>query len=210
MSQRNLLENSISLLNTLRGPAKILYAPASLPMPTRVEQVIDPTGGAAATGWSALGLTRGGINVTKRITKQVYSDVDQIIGAYGQTTTDREYLISTQLAEVLDRTQSSIAMEQGSATQVSTTGPTQVMTALDSGSNTAVPRRIAVVFPKGTEGKVYMFVFRNVEVGGGDKVWSFDKANPVSPALELVAFPEIATTIPSEEAWGRGYDIIGN
>lgn len=208
MSQRNVLENSINLLNTQRGPAKILYAPASLPMPTRVEQVIDPTGGAPASGWAALGLTRGGINVTKRITKQVYSDVDQILGAYGQTVTDREYLISTQLAEVLDRTQSAIALEQGTATQVSTTGPTQVMTELDSGSNSGVPRRIAVVFPKGTEGKVFMFVFRNVEIAGGDKVWAFDKANPVSPALELVAFPEIATTIPSEDAWGRAFDII--
>lgn len=210
MSQRNVLENSIQLLNAMRGPAKLLYAPASLPMPTRVEQVIDPTGGAPATGWSALGLTRGGINVVKRIDKQVYDDVDQIIGAYGQTTTNRGYNITTQLAEVLDRTQAAIALEMGTATQVSTTGPTQVMSELDSGSNSGVPRRIAVVFPKGTEGKVFMFVFRNVEVAGGDKTWRFDKSDAVSPGLDLVAFPEIATTIPSEDAWGRAFDIIGN
>lgn len=208
MAQRNILENSISLLNQMRGPAKILTAPGTLPMPTRVEQVIDPTLGAAATGWTSLGLTAGGINVTKRKDKQVYDDVDQIIGEYDQRTTNRGYRITTQLREVYDRTQMGVVMESGTATQVSTTGPTQVMVPLDSGSNQSVERRVAVVYPKDTEGKVYMFVFRRVQPAGGDITWRFDKSDPVSPALELVAFPEIATNILSEQAYGYNFDII--
>lgn len=210
MSQRQLLENSINLLNKLQGPAKILYAPGTLPMPTRVEQIIDPTGGAAATGWTSLGLTGGGINVTKTVNTQNYEDVDQILGPYDSTITSRSYRISTQLKEILDRTQAQVALEtSASPTQVSTTGATQVMTLLDSGSNRPVERRIAVVFPKYTEGRVYAFAFRRVQMAGGDKVWRFDKSDPVSPALDLIAFPEIATTIASEDAFGRIFDILG-
>lgn len=211
MAQRNILENSLGLLNQMRGPAKIMMSTvpaASLPMPNAVIQVIDPTGGAPASGWFAFGITRGGINVTKRIDKQVYDDIDQLIGEWGQRTTNRGYRITTQIGEVLEGRQKGIIMESGTATQVSTAGPTQVMTPLDSGSNQSVARRVAVVFPKDTEGKVYMFVFRNVEPAGGDRTWRFDKSDPVSPGLEMVAFPEIATTIPSEDAYGRDFDII--
>ena len=208
MAQRNILENSVNKLNQLRGPAKILYAPATLPMPINIGQVIDVTGGAPATGWTALGFTRGGINVTKRIDKQVYDDLDQLVGEWGQRTTNRGYRITTQLAEVLDRAQMALVMETGTATQVSTTGATQVMIPLDAGSYNSAPRRVAVVFPKDDEGKVFAFVFRNAEPAGGDRTWRFDKSDPVSPALELVAFPEQATTIPVEDAYGRSYDII--
>lgn len=208
MSQRQLLENGINLLHKLQGPAKILYAPGTLAMPVRIEQVIDPTGGAPASGWSTLGLTGGGINVTKTTNMQVYEDVDQILGPYDQSVTSRAYRISTQLKEILDSTQLALAAETGASTQVSTTGATQVMTLLDSGSNRPTERRVAVVFPKSTEGKVYAFVFRRVQSAGGDQVFRFDKSDPVSPALDLLAFPEIATSIPSEDAFGRIFNVL--
>lgn len=208
MAQRDILQNSTLISNMQRGPAKVFYAPASLPFPTRIEQVVDPTGGAPATGWSALGITRGGINVQKTLDTQVYDDADQITGAYGQGITNRNYRVSTQLAEVLDRTQLGVAVESGTATQVSTTAATQVMLPLDSGANVMTPRRVAVVYPKGTTGKVWGFVFRNVERAGGDAVFRFDKSDPISPALEFTAFPEIATTIPSEQQYGSLFDII--
>lgn len=208
MAQRDVLENSVNLLNQMRGPAKILYAAGTLPMPTRIEQIIDPTGGAPASGWSSLGFTRGGINVTKTKDKQVLNDLDQLVGDYDQRMTNRSYRITTQLAEVYDRTQLGIALEAGTPTQVSTTGPTQVMVPLDAGSNQSVERRVAVVYPKDTVGKAYAFVFRRAQPGGGDQTFRFDKSDPVSPALELVAFPEIATTIPSELAYGQSFDII--
>lgn len=208
MAQRDILENSASLLNQMRGPAKILYAPGTLPMPVRIEQVIDPTGGAPATGWSMLGFTRGGINVTKRKDKQVYDDLDQLIGEYDQRMTNRGYRITTQLREVQDPAQMGLSMEAGVPTVVSTSAATEVMVQLDSGSNQSVERRVAVVFPKDTEGKVFAFVFRRVQPAGGDVTWRFDKSDPVSPALELVAFPEIATSIPSEDAYGRSFNIL--
>lgn len=208
MAQRNVLENSIDLFKTLRGPAKILYAPGTLPMPARAEDVINATTGAAATGWTTFGLTRGGINVGKNQDQALRDDVDQILGAYDADITDRNYLISSQLAEVLDRVQMGIAWDMGTPTVVSTTGATQIMIPLDNGSNKPVDRRIAVVYPKDVEGKVLAFVFRRGKITGGEKVFRFDKNDPASPPLEFRAFPEIATTIDPPDAYGRWYEHI--
>lgn len=208
MAQRNILENSIDTFKTLRGPAKILYAPGTLPMPIMVHQVIDPTGGAAATGWSTFGLTRGGINVNKNQEVSVRDDVDQILGAYDSDVTDRSYGVDTQIAEVLDRVQMGIAFDMGTPTVVSTTGATQIMIPLDNGSNKPLNRRLAVVYPKGEDGKVLMFVFRKAQIGGGEKVFRFDKNDPASPPLSFRSFPELATTIPPEDSYGRWYEII--
>lgn len=208
MAQRNILENSIDLFKTLRGPAKILYAVATLPMPIMVHQVLDPTGGAAATGWNTFGLTRGGINVGKTLDIAVRDDVDQIIGAFDQDVTDRSYQITSQMAEVLDRVQLGIAFDMGLPTVVSTVAPTQVMIPLDSGSNKTTERRFAVVYPKDVTGKVLAFVFRRAAISGGEKVFRFDKNDPASPPLEFRAFPEISTAIDPMDAYGRWYEII--
>lgn len=208
MAQRNVLENSIDLFKTLRGPAKILYAPATLAMPDRAEQIINATTGAAASGWTTFGLTRGGINVAKNLDIAVRDDVDQIIGAFDQDVTDRSYTVVSQIAEVLDHVQLGIAFDVGVPSVVSTNGATQVMIPLDSGKNKTTERRIAVVYPKADEGKVLAFVFRRAALSGGEKVFRFDKNDPASPPLEFRAFPEIATTIPPEDAYGRLYEHV--
>lgn len=212
MSQRQILENSIDLLKTLRGPAKILYAGSGVGMPTIIENVINPTTGAPGPSWVALGLTRGGINVVKNLDISVRDDVDQIIGAYDQDITDRSYQVVTQLAEVLqDSTrQLALTMEMGqiATTVVATTSqPTQVMRLLDDNDNKTEERRWAVVFPKATNGKLLAFVFRRGAVAGGEKTIRFDKNDPASPSLDLRFFPEIATTIAAEDQYGRLFEI---
>lgn len=209
MSQREILENSINLLNTLRGPAKILVGGSGLPMPTVIEQVINPSTGAPAPSWTALGLTRGGINVSKNLDIAVRDDVDQILGAYDQDVTDRNYTITTQLAEVLASSdQIAVALAMDAATLLSGSGATQIMRMLDDGTNKTPENRVAVVYPKAAAGKVLAFVFRRAAISGGEKVFRFDKNDPASPPLEWRAFPEIATTIPSKDAYGRMYEHI--
>lgn len=212
MSQRQILENSIELSKTLRGPAKILYAPGTLGFPTRIEQVIDPTTGAPASGWTPIGLTRGGVNVNKNIDAQVRDDLDQIMGAYDQDITDRSYVITTQLAEVLSpNTQLALAWDMYSAatTNIATTGlPTQTFRPLDGDNNKFDDMRLAVVYPKDTEGKVLAFVFRRAQLQGGEKALRFDKSDSASPALEFRAFPELATTISPQDQFGRMFEII--
>ena len=207
MAQRDVLENSINLLNTLRGPAKIFYATQNAAMPSNLEQAINATTGAPVAPWVAFGLTRGGINVSKTLDVTVRDDVDQIIGAYGQDITDRYYTLTTQLAEVLSRTQLKESLDLGVETVVvaTTSLPTQIMVPLDDGDNVFTDRRWMVVYPKGTTGKLYAFVFRRGQVSGGERTMRFDKTDPVSPALEIRMFPEIATTIPAADAYGRTY-----
>lgn len=212
MSQRQILENSIGLLKTLRGPAKILYAGPSVDMPTLVNNIINPTTGAPGASWVPLGLTRGGINLTKNLDITVRDDVDQIIGAFDQDITDRSYTISSQLAEIVQDgfAQLQQVMALGSATTVlaTTASPTQIMRTLDDGANKTPEQRWAVVFPKATNGKVVAFVFRRGAIAGGEKVLRFDKSDPASPGLEIRMFPEIATTIDTEDAYGRVFEIV--
>lgn len=207
MAQRDILENSIQLLNTLRGPAKIFYATANAAMPSNILQALNVTNGAPIAPWVAFGLTRGGINVAKNQDVTIRDDVDQIIGAYDQDITDRYYNLTTQLAEVLSRAQLTEALNLGLETVVMATGsqPTQVMQFLDDGDNVFTERRWMVIYPKATTGKIFGFVFRRGQMSGGERVIRFDKTDPASPALEIRMFPEIATTIPSEDAYGRLY-----
>lgn len=209
MAQDDLLINSLNLLNQMAGPAKLLYSAATLPAPKRLEEIIDPTSGAPASGWTAFGITRGGINAVLRTDKQVYDDVDQIIGEYGQRTTNKGVRVSTQIGEVLDPASNAVAFEMGSPTQVSTTGPTQVLQGLTSAQNDAIRRHLAVVYPKKTPGRAFAFFFRQVEPAGAEHTWRFDKSDKVSPAAEFIAFPEIATTIPGELKYGYSLDIQG-
>jgi len=206
VTQRQILENSIDLLKTLRGPAKILYADASVGFPTLIENVINPSTGAPGASWVSFGLTRGGVNVNKNLDIAVRDDVDQILGAYDQDITDRSYTITTQLAEVMiDTSQLSVAMDMGVASVVGTAA-TQTYRPLDDSDNKTQERRWAVVFPKATNGKVFAFVFRRAAVSGGEKAFRFDKTDPASPPFELRAFPEIATTINPEVAFGALFD----
>lgn len=207
MGQRDILEEALGLDNQLAGPAKLLYSDFTLPMPIVAEEVIDPTSGGAASGWTPFGITRGGINFTKSITKQVMDDIDQIIGEYDQRTTTKGYTVSTQIGEVLDEAQVGVPMEEGTPTVVSTDGPTQVMIPLDSANNEAPARHIAIVYPKPETGKVTVLVLRNAKPASGDRTWRFDKTDKVSPAFEFRAFPVIASDIPVEQRWGVRFDI---
>jgi hypothetical protein len=208
VTQRNVLENSIQLLNTLRGPAKILYADASVGFPTLIENVINASTGAPGASWVAFGLTRGGVNVTKNLDITPRDDVDQILGTYDQDITGRSYAVTTQIAEVMNNTdQLAIAADMAAASIIGTSA-TQTMRGLDDGDNKTQERRWAVVYPKATNGKVFAFVFRRAAVSGGEKTFRFDKTDSVSPAFELVALPEIATTIQPEFAFGAMFDHV--
>lgn len=211
MGQEDVLINSLNLPAQMAGPAKLLYAPGTLPMPIRAEEVIDPTTGAPATGWTAFGITRGGINVGIRADKQVYDDIDQIIGEWGQRTTNKGVRVTTQLGEVLDTTQTQVALEMGVPSVIMATtansGGTQVLQPLHSDSEPP-RRRLAIVKPHKTPGRVHITVLRAVEPAGADKTWRYDKSDKVSPAAEWIAFPEIATTIPAGMKYGYRIDMV--
>lgn len=208
MTQRQILENSIDLLKTLRGPAKILYASSAQGFPTLIENVINASSGAPGTGWVSFGLTRGGVNMNKNLEQTIRDDVDQILGAYDQDITGREYTLVTQLAEVhIDTTQLAMALDMGAPSVVGTAA-TQTYRPLDDSDNKAAEWRWAVVYPKAVNGKVFAFVFRRGAIAGGEKAFRFDKSDPASPALEIRMLPEVATTIAPEVAFGAVFDHV--
>jgi hypothetical protein len=207
MAQRDVLMQAINTLNTAKGPAKIYYATAGATMPGTIQGVCNPTSGAPTAPWVSFGLTRGGINVTKNLNITDRSDVDQISGVYDQDIQDIGYALTTQLAEILDRTQMGMAADMGVPTIVATAAPTQYMVPLDDGDLKTAEWRWAVVFPKATAGKVMGFVFRRGALSGGDKVFRFDKSDPISPALEVRFMPEISTAISADQAYGLFFDI---
>lgn len=207
MTQRQILENSIDLTKTLRGPAKVLWAGMSIGFPTLIENVINPSTGAPGTSWVTFGLTRGGVNVSKTLDQTVRDDVDQILGAYDQDITGRSYTITTQMAEVhINTDQLAVGLDLYPSGAVVGTQATQTIRALDDSDNKAEERRWAVIYPKATNGKVFAFVFRRGAVAGGEKAFRFDKNDPASPPLEIRLFPEIATTINPEDSFGKLFD----
>lgn len=209
MAQLDVLRNSTQILNALRGPAKILYATFSAPMPSNILQFLDPTLGVPASPWKAFGLTRGGINWSANIEASQRDDIDQILGAYDQDVTDYNFSVSTQLAEVFDTVQLAMAFKMGVPTYVMATSsqPTQVMVPLTDGTTKFPPYRFAIVYPKSTTGKVTAYVLRNGQLTGGEKIIRFDKNDSASPALELRGYPELSTTITADDSYGRLYDI---
>jgi len=179
-------------------------------MPSNILQFLDPTTGAPATPWRAFGFTRGGINWAVGIETSQRDDIDQILGAYDQDVTDTNFTVSTQLAEVLDRTQLAMAFKFSltpTFVMATSSQPTQVMVPLSDGTSKFLPWRVAVVYPRDTTGKVIAFVLRNAQLSGGDKVMRFDKADSASPGLEIRGYPEIATTITADQAYGNYFAI---
>jgi hypothetical protein len=199
-------------MKTLRGPAKIFRAASGINFPTNVDGVINASTGAPGVSWIPFGLTRGGVNVVKNLDIAVRDDVDQILGAYDQDITDRSYTITTQLAEILQDNMTQIAAlaDLGVATVVVATAgqPTQIMRYLDDSDNKTEEGRWAVVFPKATNGKVFAFVFRRGAISGGEKTFRFDKSDSASPGLEVRMFPEIATAIDPQDAYGRIFEVV--
>lgn len=158
----------------IRGAARILIAPTTYTFPTKVADIIilatgatqyDPVGGVS--GWSDLGATRTGINITRNHTEETF-DVDQIPSDIAALPTGWEMSVGTALAEVtLEKI--SYAWQGGTVTTDATPS---------SGSEKHLPlgtpesfaqRRLAVLFQRpadpntGTPGKIRAYVFRKVQ-----------------------------------------------
>lgn len=209
MAQLDILQNSAQILNALRGPAKILYATSAVVFPTTLYAIINATTGAPVSPWKAFGFTRGGINWSVNIEASQRDDIDQITGAYDQDVTDYNFSVQSQLAEVFDTVQLGMAFKMGVPTYVmaTTTVPTQIMIPLNDGSYKFLPYRFAVLYPKSTVGKLMGYVLRSGQLTGGEKIIRFDKNDSASPALEIRGYPELATTITSDMAYGAMFDI---
>lgn len=155
----------------IRGAARIMVAPLTLPWPTKIGDIIALASGAsqydAASGWSDLGATKTGVNISRNNAEEEFT-VDQIQGAIASQPTSWEMSVGTALAEVtLDRIG---YVWEGAAITTDATPPTGAEKHLTLGQPEQYStRRLAVLFQRqrdpntGAAGKIRAYVFRKVQ-----------------------------------------------
>jgi hypothetical protein len=152
----------------IRGAARILIAPIAQARPTKISDVIAlaavPTPPAVAlydakTGWTDLGATKTGIQITMNNAEETF-DIDQVIGDIASQPTSWDCSVGTQLAEMTpERLQ--IAWEGSAITTDATVTPTE--TEIGFGSPVSyTQRRLAVLFQR-PNGKIRAYLFHKVQ-----------------------------------------------
>lgn len=152
----------------IRGAARLLIAPIAQARPLQISDVIalaadvGPPAVAlydAKTGWSDLGATKTGIQITINNAEETF-DVDQVLGDISSQPTSWECSVGTQLAEMTpERLQ--VAWE-GSAITVDAV-PTVPEQEIGFGSPAAyTQRRLAVLFQR-PDGNIRAYLFHKVQ-----------------------------------------------
>ena len=152
----------------IRGAARILIAPIAQARPTQISDVIALAATAgppavslydAKTGWTDLGATKTGIQITINNAEETF-DIDQQLGDIASQPTSWECSVGTQLAEMTpERLQ--VAWE-GSAITLDAV-PTVAEQEIGFGSPTAyTQRRLAVLFQR-PNGKIRAYLFHKVQ-----------------------------------------------
>jgi hypothetical protein len=150
----------------IRGAGRLLIAPEAQAFPTQISDIVEtsasPMTGAqwdAKTGWSDLGATKTGIQITVNNAEETF-DVDQVLGDIASAPTSWEVSVGTQLAEAtLERMQ--VAWEGSAVTTDST--PTPDEKEVGFGEPTAYTKRRLSVLYQRPSGLVRAFIFRKVQ-----------------------------------------------
>src|SRR4051812_31904436 len=86
----------------VQGAGRVLIADTAHADPDGIEDVLVLTAGAtlfdAATGWTDVGFTKTGINITRNNAEEDF-DVDQVRGSLMRRPSNWEMSVGTQLAE---------------------------------------------------------------------------------------------------------------
>ena len=129
----------------VKGAGRIMYAADSQAKPTKIGDVINTTTYAAQSGWSDLGATREGIQITVNNTESGF-DVDQVNGLLLTTPDNWECSVTTNLAEVTLENMV-IAWEGAAVTTDTGVTPSEKETGF-AGATSYTERRLAVLFKK--------------------------------------------------------------
>lgn len=143
----------------IKGAARIMYAAAAQTKPAKIGDVIDTTTFAAQSGWSDLGATRTGIQITVNNTESSL-EVDQVRGLIGTSPDNWECTVVTQLAQVTLENMV-IAWEGAAVTTDNTPSPSEKQTGF-AGATSYTERRLAVLFQKASPapvGKIVAWLF---------------------------------------------------
>lgn len=148
----------------IRGAARIMIAPITQAKPSKIGDVIILAPGVtqynAQTGWTDLGATKTGIQVTLNNAEESF-DVDQVLGDISSAPTSWECSVGTSLAEMTPE-KMQIAWEGGAVT-TDTTPTTGSEQEVGFGSPAYyTQRRMAVLFQR-PNGKIRAHFFWKVQ-----------------------------------------------
>lgn len=171
----------------IRGPGRVMYAAATQSFPTGISNIVNLSTYASMTGWSDLGATKGGVQVSINNTEESF-DVDQVLGDINSLPTAWECSVSTQLAEMtLDRL--SFCWE---GSTVTTSGGEKSMS---YGAPTFYTRRRLCVLFQRPNGKIRAFVFRKVQRAPQESTITFNKTGEQqSVAVRFKAIADLSVT----------------
>jgi len=159
----------------VRGAARILAADDDQTHPTTLSDVIVLTSGGtqydAQTGWTDLGATLTGINISINHSEETFS-VDQVLGDIDSLPVSWECSVSTALAEnTLEHFQ--LAWEGSEITTNSTPEPDE--RTMGYGQSTEYTRRKLVVLYKNSDDLIRAFCFRRAQLQPVESSIGFNK-----------------------------------
>jgi hypothetical protein len=171
---------SVDNRSFIRGAARLLIAPVTQAKPTKISDVIalaSSSGVAlydAASGWTDLGATKTGIQVTINNAEETF-DVDQIMGDISSAPTSWECSVGTQLAEVTHE-KMQLAWEGSAITQATVAdSPSGKEDEIGFGQPVSyTQRRLAVLFQR-PNGKIRGFFFWTVQRTPQESSLTFSK-----------------------------------
>lgn len=156
----------------IRGPARLLYAVQTQAWPQKVGDVVNLSLYTPQAGWTDLGATRTGVQISINNTEESF-DVDQVIGDFETLPTGWEVNITTALAEMtVDRL--AWAWEAGTITNVNT-GSTGTEKQVSFGAPQYYTRRRFAVAYQRSNGKARVIVLRKVQRAAAESSISFAK-----------------------------------
>lgn len=156
----------------IRGPARLLFAAVTQAMPIQVADVIDLTVNFAQAGWSDLGATKTGIQITYNATGEEAFDIDQVFGDLDALPNGWSLEIATALAEnTLNR--QAFAFEQLTVVTAAVVGGSEKTFNIGTPLN-YTKRKMAVAFQR-PNGKIRLYVFRKTQRMPQDTTLSFAK-----------------------------------
>lgn len=152
---------------------------------------------SSADGWSDLGATEGGVNMSHGFTKTGFK-VDQSSSNIKSTVTDNTYSISTQLAEVGNIETFTEAWLAADATSVVVTTEERIK---GLAARRTVPRKSLAVASVDEENILRVYYFRDTELDGGDSQLSLTEDG-------LQVLPVTWTANPKESATNKEFGFI--
>lgn len=157
---------SVNDYSFIRGAARLIIAPASAPFPTQISDMIYLASssanalydavGPSATGWTDLGATKTGIQITINNAEESF-DVDQVYGDIASQPTNWECMIGTQLAEHTPE-KMQVAWEGG---EIGTNVAGEKTVGFGTPTS-YTQRRLAVLYQR-PNGQIRAYVFRKVQ-----------------------------------------------